>query len=69
MIMRLQFKGWVFVQAIALTTGLGAIAHLEQPWHPVSDRNSLIENVNANPLKPTTQTPFSGKVWTTIFPL
>ncbi|MBP0014986.1 MAG: hypothetical protein J7545_05270 [Roseofilum sp. SBFL] len=67
--MRLQFKGWVFFHAIALTVGLGAIAHLEQPWHSTSDRNSLIENVNASPLKPTIQTPLSGKVWSTTLPL
>jgi len=67
--MRLQLKGWVLVQAIALTLGLSAIANLEEPWHPVSDRNSSIENANATPLKPATRTPFSTKGWNPIFPL
>ncbi|MDJ1174919.1 hypothetical protein [Roseofilum capinflatum] len=46
--MRLQFKGWIFVQAIALTIGLSAIAHLDQPFNQDFDPNLSIEKVNTH---------------------
>lgn len=67
--MRLQYKGWIFIHAIALTLGLSAIAPIDSSWYPASDPNLSIENVNAHPLKPTTLTPFLGKVWSKILPL
>lgn len=69
MMMRLQHKGWIFIHAIALTIGLSAIAPMDSSWHPDSDPNLSIENVNANSLNPTTLTPFLGKVWSKISPL
>lgn len=67
--MRLQYKGWIFIHAIAFTIGLSAIARLDSSWHPVSDPNRSIENVNAHPLSPTTLNPFLGKVLSKVLPL
>ena len=67
--MHLQFKGRVFVQAISLTIGLSAIAHLDRPLTRVSDENTSINTLNPNPIVPETQNPFSGKVWTQMFSL
>jgi len=46
--MCLQFKGWIFVQAIALTIGLSAIAHLDQPLDRDFDPNLSLEKVNTH---------------------
>ncbi|MDJ1169549.1 hypothetical protein PMG71_08940 [Roseofilum sp. BLCC_M154] len=69
MMMRLQYKGWIFIHAIAFTIGLSAIASMDSSWHPISDPNLSIEKVNANSSNPTTLNPFLEKVWSKILPL
>ncbi|MDJ1180154.1 hypothetical protein PJF56_14910 [Roseofilum sp. BLCC_M91] len=65
--MGLQFKGWVFVQAIALTMGFSAIAHLDQLLHQDFDQNLSLEKVNAHSSVKMTLTPFCEKFCTPIF--